>query len=108
VDIPGKAHLSPLVLGLCGDVRGPSDGTGRIVGGKVSRISTPLVVGVLDILANVLPGQKGAETGDLGLVVADEEDQVISRDGTGATPAGQGGATTELYDTLDLRSYECK
>lgn len=96
VDVPGKAHLSPLVLGLRGDVRGSGNGTGCIVGGKVSRISTSLVVRVLDVLTNVFPGQEGTETGDFGLVVADEEDQVIRRDGAGATPAGQGGATTEL------------
>lgn len=97
VDVPSKAHLGPLVLGLRGDVRGARNDTSRIVGGgEVGRIGTSLVVGVLDVLADVLPGQERSKTRDLGLVVADEEDQIIRRDGARATPTRQLRATTEL------------
>lgn len=59
-----------------------------------------LVVRVLDVLADVLPREKCAESRDLGGVVADLEDEVV--DGDGARPAScrKLGAASELVAWL--------
>lgn len=47
----------------------------------VTRIAAAsFVIGVLDVLADILPGEEGLETGDFGLVVANLEDQVWDAD----------------------------
>lgn len=75
VDIPRKSDFGALVLGLGGHVCGACNNTSCIVGGsKVGGVTTTLVVGILDVLADVLPGQEGSQTGDLSLVVANQED----------------------------------
>ena len=72
-DLPGEADLGFLVL--LGDIDGAGGGDG--CDGLVARADVgfvAFVVRVLDVLADVFPGEEGAEAGDFGGVVADEED----------------------------------
>lgn len=75
---PGEADFGLFVL-LGGLVvaRGPFNGF--FAAGQVG-VGT-LVVRVFDVFAHVFPREKGAEAGDLGLVVTDLEDEVVDADG---------------------------
>lgn len=44
--------------------------------GNVPSVATTLVIRVLDILAHILPGEKGLESGDLGSVMTNLENEV--------------------------------
>lgn len=90
--LPGQADLALLVLLGC-VVGRPSDD--RVFAGAEVSV-TALVVAVLDVLADVLPGQEGSEARDLGCVVADLEDQIVNGNGPRATTSSQLRATTQL------------
>lgn len=63
---------------------------------EVGRVAAALVVRGLDVLAHVLPREEGAQTRHLGLVVPDQEDEVVRRDGARSTPGRQSRALGEL------------
>lgn len=93
--LPGEADLGLLVLlGLV--VHGAADDAAdRVVAtGDVS--FGAFVVRVLDVLAHVLPGEKGPEARDLGLVMADLEDEIVDADGLGSAAGSKLCAGSEL------------
>lgn len=94
-DLPGKADFGFLVLLRDVDRTGGGDGGDRLIAcADVGFIA--FVVRVLDVLAHVFPGEEGAEAGDFGGVVADEEDEVVGGDGFGAATGRVLGAGAEL------------
>jgi hypothetical protein len=96
---PGGARL--LDAGVVGGPAGARDdaaGDGVLAGAEVGLAA--LLVRVLGGLADVFPGEEGAEAGDLGLVVADLEDEVVDGDGAGAAAGGEVGAVAELVEVV--------
>lgn len=94
-DLPGKPNLGFLVL--LGDVDGAGGGDGcdgLVAGADVGFVA--FVVRVFDVLADVFPGEEGAEARDLRGVVADQEDEVVRGDGLGAATGGVLGAGAQL------------
>lgn len=103
-DLPGKPDLGFLVL--LGDVDGAGGGDGGdglVAGADVGFVA--FVVRVLDVLADIFPGEESAEARDLGGVVADQEDEIVRGYGLGAATGGVLGAGAQLK-VLDLVQRE--
>jgi hypothetical protein len=98
--LPRQADAGLLVLLGCVVDRaaGHHPAAGVLAGAKVGVAA--LVVRVLDILADVLPREKCAESRDLGRVVANLEDEVVDGDGARSAPRRKLGATSELVTVL--------
>jgi hypothetical protein len=93
---PGKADLGLFVFLCCVvDWTAGDHAADGILSGAQVRLAA-LVVGILDVLAYVLPGEKCAQPRYLGRVVADLEDEVVDGDGARSAPRSQLGAVLKL------------
>lgn len=103
-DLPWQSNLGFLIL-----LRSVADSrtsaayarAQRIVASsKISSVTATLVVRVFDVLADILPGEKGTETRDLSLVMANEENEIVSGDRADAAAGSLRGALCELSDFM--------